>query len=119
MNKIGQFGLILGILFIGVFLHSRFNLSIPASILGMIILFILMLFKVVKLKWVEDIGNMLLDNLSLLLIPGGVGIMKEFHIFKGNMIKLMIILLISTAVVITVTGYTVQILETNKRGEKL
>ena len=117
MNKLSQFGILLGALFLGAFLKIRFNLPIPSTILGMIILFVLMLFKIVKLKWVEDIANVLLDNLSILFIPAGVGIARELHVFKGNIVNLAIIILISTVVVIVVTGYTVQALEKSKRGK--
>ncbi|MGO1468712.1 MAG: CidA/LrgA family protein [Tissierella sp.] len=119
MNRLGQLGLILVILLLGDILQVKFNIPVPATILSMIVLFILMLFKIIKLKWVEDIGNTLLDNLSLLFIPAGVGIGRELHIFKGNMLSLAIIIFISTTVVIVVTGYTVQALEKNKRSKKI
>ena len=122
MNKLGQFGVILGILFLGEVLQARFNLPIPATILAMILLLLLLMLKIVRLKWVEDMGNILLDNLSILFIPAGVGIMKELGVFKGKMISLSIIILISTIIVMVVTGYTIQVLEgkkTGKRGRKV
>lgn len=119
MNKLGQFGIILGILVLGEFLQIRFNLPIPATILGMIILLFLMITRIVKLKWVEDIGNTLLDNLSILFIPAGVGIIREVDLFKGHLISLSVIVLISTTVVIVVTGYTIQVLESKKKGKNI
>lgn len=119
LNKLGQFGIILGVLFLGEFLQIRFNLPVPATILGMIILLFLMITRIVKLKWVEDIGNTLLDNLSILFIPAGVGIVRELDLFKGHMIGLSVIVLISTTVVIVVTGYTIQVLEVKKRGKNI
>lgn len=119
MSKLGQFGLILGTLFVGDFLQNKFNIPIPATILGMIILFVLMLFKIIRLRWVEDMGNILLDHLSIMFIPAGIGIAKELHVFQGNIFTLAIIILISTIVVIVVTGYTVQALENNKKGKRI
>lgn len=118
MNKLGQFGIILGILFFGGFLQNRFNLPIPSTIVAMITLLILMIFKIVKLKWVEDIGNALISNLSVLFIPAGVAIVRELNIFKGQIIALAIIILVSTIVTIVVTGYTVQTLEIKKEIKK-
>lgn len=119
MNKLGQFGIILGTLFLAEFLQIRFNLPIPATILGMIILLFLMMARIVKLKWVEDIGNTLLDNLSILFVPAGVGIVRELELFKGNLISLAIIVLVSTTVVIVVTGYTIEVLESKKKGKNI
>lgn len=119
MNKLGQFGLILGVLFLGEILVTRFNLPIPSSILGMIILFILLMVKIIKLKWVEDVGNSLLDNLSVMFIPAGVGIVRELELFKGNIIQLAIIIFVSTLIVMVVTGYTIQALEGKKRGKSI
>lgn len=119
MNKLGQFGIILGVLFLGEFLHLKFNLPIPSTIMGMIILFVLMFFKIIKLSWVEDIGEILLNNLSLLFIPAGVELIRELDIFKGQIIRLAIIIFISTTIVIIVTGYTVQTLESKRRNEHI
>lgn len=119
MNKLGQFGVILGILFLGQFLQKKFNLPVPATILAMIILLFLMITRIVKLKWVEDIGNTLLDNLSILFVPAGVGIVRELDLFKGHLISLGFIVLISTTVVIVVTGYTIQVLESKKKGKNI
>lgn len=119
LNKLGQFGLILGILFLGEFLTKTFDLPIPPTILGMIILFVLLMVKIIKIKWVEDIGDALLDNLSIMFIPAGIGIARELELFRGNIIILAIIIFISTTVVIVVTGYTVQALEGKKRGKSI
>ncbi len=120
MNKLGQFGIILSILFLGEILQKAFALPIPSTILGMLLLLFLLIFKLIKLEWVEDIGDALLDNLAILFIPAGVGIMSELDMFKGKILSLAIIIFISTIIVMLVTAYTVQILERdNKRGRKI
>lgn len=78
-----------------------------------------MITRIVKLKWVEDIGNTLLDNLSILFVPAGVGIVRQLDLFKGHLISLALIVLISTTVVIVVTGYTIQVLEIKKKGKDI
>lgn len=93
-----------------------FNLSIPSTIIGMIILLFLLLFKVVKPYWIKDISNLLLKNLSILFIPAGVGIINELNFLKENILALLFILTLTTVIVILVTGYTVQYFI--KRGEE-
>lgn len=115
MKKLGQFGVILLILLIGDIVQKHFKLAIPSTIIGMAILLLLLLLKIIRLQWIEDIANVLLDNLSLLFIPAGVAIINEMQIFKGNLLPIISIIAITTIVVIVVTGYTVQALMGNRK----
>lgn len=116
MKALKQFGVILAILLIGQGLHQYFGLPIPGTVLGMMILLFLLLFKIIKLQWVDKITDVLLEHLSLLFIPPGVAIMNEFHNFKGNLLPLFLILLSSTVIVMVVTGYIVQYLIKLRKG---
>jgi len=110
MNKLTQFGIILLMLLGGQIIQEYFNLTIPSTIIGMMLLLLLLILKIIKVSWIEGVSKVLLDNLSLFFIPAGVSIMNELDIFKGKVISLLFILLISTIVVMVVTAYTVQIL---------
>lgn len=81
----------------------------------MMLLLLLLIFKIIKLEWVEGVGQVLLDNLSLMFIPAGVGIMKELHIFKGQVIPILVTVVLTTIIVMVVTGYTVQALTGSKK----
>lgn len=98
------------ILFSGQALNQILEIPVPGTVLGMMILLILLLFKVVKLEWVNKISDILLSNLSLLFIPAGVAIMNEFSDLKGNLIPLLFIIISTTMIVMVITGYTVQML---------
>ncbi|WP_025640331.1 CidA/LrgA family protein [Schnuerera ultunensis] len=74
--------------------------------------------KVLKIERIEKISNILLEHLTLFFVPSVVGIMNLFDKVKDIWVYLLIILLISTIVVILVTGLTVQVLDkylANKR----
>lgn len=116
MGTLGELSIILSILLISQGVQTYFNLPIPATIIGMVILILMLLFNIIKLKWVENITNLLLENLSILFIPAGVGIMKEFHFLQGYILPVLFILTITTIVIILVTGYTVQYFIKFKRG---
>lgn len=108
MTILVELSIILSILLISQGIQIYYNLSIPATIIGMVILIFMLLFKIIKLKWIENISNLLLDNLSILFVPAGVGIMQELNILKGNVIPVLFILAITTIIIILTTGYTVQ-----------
>lgn len=116
MKQLKQLGIILSILFLGQSIQKMFNLIIPGTVIGMIILLILLSIKIIKVEWIESISNILLAHLIFLFIPGGVGIMNSLELFRGNVLSLLFILIITTIIITVITGLTIQIL-LNKRGE--
>lgn len=110
MKELKQLGIILSILFLGQIIQKMFHLIIPGTVIGMIILLILLLCNIIKLKWIENVSNILLGHLLFLFIPGGVGIIRSLDMFKGNVLSLLFILIITTIIVTVVTGLTVQLL---------
>jgi holin-like protein len=119
MKTLKQLGIIITILLVGQILQQHFNLPIPGTVMGMIILLVLLLLKILKLQWVEKISSILLEHLSFLFVPAGVGILTSLDKFKGKVIPLFIVVMVSTIVVMVVTGVTVQLLIKNKKGEKI
>lgn len=111
MKLLRQSCLILAICFIGEVLNKIFNLPIPGNVLGMIILLILLSTGVVKLEKIEEISNFLLEHLAFFFIPAGVGLISCFGLIKGNLIGIIFITLISTIIIMAVTGLTVQLLK--------
>jgi len=79
--------------------------------------------KAIKLKNIENISAILLDNLSMFFVPANVGIMVFYDQIKSSWMKLLIVLIVSTIVVMAVTGLTVQFLDKvvskQKKGEKI
>lgn len=122
MKGLRQLCIILLILSLGEILQLRFNIPVPGTILGMIILLFLLMIKVVKLKNIDSISTTLLNNFALFFVPANVGIMVYFEQVKAVWIKLLIIIIISTIVVMAVTGLTVQLLDKaiskQKKGDK-
>ena len=96
--------------FIGIVLQSIFNLPIPGTVLGLIILFLALYVGIVKVEMIEDICEVLISHMPFLFVPSGVGVMTSFGVLKGKFIQLIIIIIISTAVVWIVTAYVVNFL---------
>lgn len=114
MKTLKQIGLISAILLISQMIQQIFHLPIPGTVLGMLLLLALLIFKVVKLGWVENGANVLLDHLSFLFVPSGVAVIKILDIFKGKIMILLIVIFTATITVMVVTGLTVQFLINRK-----
>ncbi len=100
--------IILVIYFVGEFISSTFNLSIPGNIIGMILLLILLMTNVVKVEQIETVSNFLLDHLAFFFLPAGVGLITAVSILKADGIQLIVIAIVSTLVVMSVTVVSVE-----------
>ncbi|KGK98853.1 murein hydrolase transporter LrgA [Methanococcoides methylutens] len=116
MKRIIQFAIILSICFMGDVIHNILNLPIPGSVLGMLVLLALLLSGVLKLSMIEDVSNFLLKHLSFFFIPAAVGLITCFSILEGKWIALLFISVVSTIIIVVVTGITVQILMKRRRS---
>lgn len=118
MKYINQVLIILLISFIGELLNYFIPLPIPGSIYGMILLFILLCTGVVKLHQIREVGNFLIDIMPMLFIPSAVGIMAQFEQLKSIWIEIIVITIVTTVIVMAVTGLTTQaIIRIKKRKE--
>ena len=75
MKFLRQFLIILTISFLGEALKYMLPLPIPASIYGMVILFMGLLMGLIRLEWVKDAGKFLIAIMPVMFIPAGVGLM--------------------------------------------
>lgn len=102
---------------IGEFVSSAINLPIPGSVIGMIILFIFLELKLIHMKKFERVGEFLLDNLGILFVPAGVGIMVKFDFIKEIWLSFFIIAIITTIISLIVTVKVVEFIKINFEEE--
>ncbi|MCQ2969831.1 MAG: CidA/LrgA family protein, partial [Clostridium sp.] len=100
--------IIFGIYLLGVLLVDVTVLPIPGNVLGMLILFLLLYFKVIKLEQISTISNFFLEHLAFFFIPAGVGLISSFDIIKDIWIQLLIVCFITTIITMACTGRIVQ-----------
>ncbi|MGX7420118.1 CidA/LrgA family protein [Carnobacterium gallinarum] len=99
---------ILSFSFLGEVLSKVLALPVPGSVIGMLLLFLALQFKVLKVKDVETVGGFLLGNLSILFLPAGVGIMVYFPVIKDTWWLLLIVSFVTTALTVAFVGVVVQ-----------
>lgn len=104
-----QCAIIFAFLAAGEFIVWATGIMLPSSIIGMLLLTISLKLKLVKLRRVEGISNFLVKNLGFFFIPPGVGLMLYFDIIKAQLVPIVVSSVISTLLVIVVTGWVHQI----------
>lgn len=102
--------IILGIYLLGELLAGSLHLPIPGNILGMIILFVLLCTKIVKVDNISTVTNFFLDHLAFFFIPAGVGLMASIGIIKSTWWQLLLVCISTTIIVMGATGIVVQTL---------
>lgn len=104
------------ILLISKIIESFIPIPMPASVIGLVLLFIALCTGIVKLGQVESVGTALTNNISFLFVPAGISVINSLPILSKSpvLIILLIILLIiiSTILLLISTGFASQLLVT-------
>ncbi|WP_248404069.1 CidA/LrgA family protein [Butyrivibrio fibrisolvens] len=109
MKYLKQFLIILAISLLGEVLKELLPLPIPASIYGMVFLFILLLTGIIKLDQVKDAGKFLIEIMPVMFIPAGVGLMSSWNVLKPVLVPVSVITVITIITVMGATGIVSQI----------
>lgn len=76
--------------------------KVPASIYGMVILFVCLMTKVIKLEQVKDCGNFLIEIMPVMFVPAGVGLMTSYGVLKPMLLPVSVITVLSLVAVMAV-----------------
>ncbi len=118
MKYFKQFGIIAGVSCIGELLYAVLPLPIPASVYGLVLMMILLLAGVVKVEMIEETADFMLSMMGIFFVPSCVGLMNSFDVIKGNVLAICVISIVSTLVVMAVTGLIAQVIMKIKEGKK-
>ena len=101
-----QLAIIIGCLAVGEFMTWLTGISVPSSIIGMLLLTFLLKVKVIRLEWRETISNFLVKNMGFFFVPPGVALMLYFDIIGKEIVPIVLATTLSTMLVLVVTGWT-------------
>lgn len=104
MKFIGQLSIILTISLIAELMEYLIPLPVAASIYGLILMLAGLISGVIPLKKVEGAADFLVEIMPILFIPPTVGIMTSVEALKDMLIPLGVISVLTTILIMTVTG---------------
>lgn len=113
-----QVGIVYLISQIGEFIQTFFNLPIPGSIIGLLLLFSLLASKILPEKWILDGVNFILATMLLFFVPSMVGIINYPQLFQGKGILLVVGLILCTCLVLISSGYIANKASKKTRDQK-
>ena len=108
MKYLKQLLLIISVSLMGEFLHEVVPLPIPASIYGIAGMFILLYSGLLKVGQIRETANFLFEIMPVMFIPPAVGLIKSWDVLKTHWLSYLAVTLVSTILVMAVSGLVTQ-----------
>lgn len=108
MKYLVQFLIILLFSFLGEGLHYLLPWPIPASIYGMVLLFLALCLKIIDLEWVRDTGHFLVNIMAVMFVSPAVGLLNCWDVVSRHFWSVCVIIFVSLVVVFGVSGRVTQ-----------
>ncbi|MGB5446408.1 MAG: CidA/LrgA family protein [Psychromonas sp.] len=108
--------IILLFLSVGKLLSSFLPFVFPGSIIGLILLFLSLSFRLVKVEWIMLSGSLLLKYMAVLFIPVGVGLINYLQLIFDNWFVISFSFIFTTLLILLCVGHLYQYL--NKKSER-
>lgn len=123
MEYVISLGIILLFSLLGEILKAIIPLPIPASIYGMVLLFLALQFKIVKVEKINTVAQYLISIMLIFFIMPAVSIMDSFSSLTENLIPILVAIIVPTILVVIITGIVTQSVEKlsakcNKKGKE-
>ena len=117
MKYLRQFGIILAVTCAGEIMKYFIPLPIPGSIYGLILMFVLLLTKVIKVEHVKETGEFLIEIMPLMFIPAAVGLLETWDVIAPAWLEYVAVTVLSTWIVMIISGKVTQsVIRHRKKG---
>lgn len=109
MKFLIQFLIIIAFSFAGELLHFLLPLPIPASIYGIILLFLALETKLIKVKHIRETNSFLIAIMPVMFIPAAVGLIDSYQDIGNAWFQYIVVTVVSTFVVMGASGWITQL----------
>ena len=121
MKILLQIGIFFAICLGGELISAWLPFPVPASVLGLILMFLLLFFGLLKPNHIQEKSDFLLQNMGFFFIPAGVGILEVFDSIKDVLLPVLFICLITTMLTFGAAALVVILvrrLQARRRGKE-
>ncbi|MEA9391585.1 CidA/LrgA family protein [Acerihabitans sp. TG2] len=99
------FLLIYACLYLGIGISTLLPITLPGSIIGMLVLFTLLSLQIIPSPWVKPGCHLLIRHMALLFVPIGVGVMQYFDVLRAQFAPVVISCSVSTLMVLITVSW--------------
>ncbi|QGH33419.1 CidA/LrgA family holin-like protein [Gracilibacillus salitolerans] len=96
--------------YMGEAIQAAFSLFIPGSIIGMLLFFALLTAKLIRVEWVADGIDLLMKDMPIFFVPVTVGVVQYLDFFYGKGSLMIPLVMISTFLIIGISGLITSLL---------
>jgi len=104
MKYIRQFAVIMLFSLMGELCQLSLPFPIPASVYGMVLLFLALAFRLLKAESVKETGTFLVGLLPLLFVVPTVGLLGCWDLIRDNIMQIAVVILVTTVLTFGVSG---------------
>lgn len=119
MKFLIQFLIIIAFSFAGELVHYFLPLPIPASIYGIVLLFVALELKVIKVRDIRETSSFLIAVMPVMFIPAAVGLIDSWKSIGNAWFQYIVVTVLSTFIVMGVSGWITQfVIRRGKEAKK-
>lgn len=104
--------------FLGELLKYVLPFPVPASIYGLVLLFIALETRLLPLAAVKDAGKFMIEIMPLMFIPAGAGLIDAWDALRPICVQIVVIMVVSTIVVMIVSRSCDTICDAQREKER-
>ncbi|MED1748273.1 MULTISPECIES: antiholin-like murein hydrolase modulator LrgA [Bacillus] len=107
------------VMFVSNLISMYLPIPMPASVIGLVLLFVLLTTKIVKLEQVEQLGTSLTGLISFLFVPSGISVIQSLGVMQEVGVQVVGVIIIATIMLLATTGLFSQLLmQLSERPQK-
>lgn len=107
------------VMFVSNLISMYLPIPMPASVIGLVLLFVLLTTKIVKLEQVEQLGTSLTGLISFLFVPSGISVIQSLGVMQEVGVQVVGVIIIATIMLLAATGLFSQLLmQLSERPQK-
>lgn len=108
MKFLRQFCIILFVSFLGEILYAILPLPVPASVYGLILMFLALCLGIIKPEHISGAADFLIEIMPVMFIPAAVGLLDSWASLRPVWLPFILITVLTTIIVMAVTGQVTQ-----------
>ena len=100
---------IFGFSLLGEALNRMIPLPIPAAVYGLVLLFVALCLKIIKVDQIDKVSGFLLTILPILFVAPAVNLLESWEILAPHVLSIVLLVVSSTILVFAIAGVISQI----------
>ena len=100
---------IFGFSLLGEALNRLIPLPIPAAVYGLVLLFVALCLKIIKVDQIDKVSGFLLTILPILFVAPAVNLLESWEILAPHVLSIVLLVVSSTILVFAIAGVISQI----------